>query len=229
MFENKKILAIIPARGGSKRLPRKNILPLSGKPLISWTIEAAKNSKYIDEVIVSTDDQEIADVAVKSGAKVPELRPSALSNDSATTESVVFYTLKKFGKQADIVILLQPTSPFRNEKHIDEALDLFSTKKAFSVVSVTPCEHPPLWANTIPENDSLGDFLLPDANKRSQELEKFYRLNGALYVFDVAKLLINNKMSYRSDSYAYRMNNESSLDIDTSLDFELAKVLMLNQ
>lgn len=156
MIDGKKVIALIPARGGSKRLPRKNVLPLNGKPLIAWSIDAANNCPYIDKVLVSTDDQEIADVALQFGAEVPELRPEHLASDTAKTESVLIYTLEKFGKGDEILVLLQPTSPLRTTQHINEALELFIEKQALSVVSVTPCEHSPLWSNTLPEDGSMG-------------------------------------------------------------------------
>ena len=223
MISNKKVMAIIPARGGSKRLPRKNVLPLNGKPLIAWSIEAAQQSKYIDTVFVSTDDQEIAEVSQKFGVDVPELRPEKLASDTATTESVLFYTLNKFGSDVDIVVILQPTSPLRTAQHIDEALELFIKKEAFSVVSVTPCEHSPLWANTLPKDGSMGGFLCPEALQRSQDLEEFYRLNGALYFFDVDKLKDIGEIRYTSESFAYVMDNNVSFDIDTRVDFEISE------
>ncbi|CDU11024.1 acylneuraminate cytidylyltransferase family protein [Vibrio coralliirubri] len=226
MIENRKVVAFIPARGGSKRLPRKNVLPLAGKPLIEWAINAAQNSHYIDEVIVSTDDQEIADISLKIGVNVPGLRPEELASDTATTESALFYTLNKFSHDADVVIILQPTSPLRTAQHIDEALELFCDKSAFSVVSVTPCEHPPLWSNTLPDDYSMENFLRPEALKRSQDLGEFYRLNGAVYIFDTHKLKEFGKICYTNKSYAYVMDNYVSIDIDNKIDFELAEFFM---
>ncbi|MGR5336249.1 cytidylyltransferase domain-containing protein [Vibrio gigantis] len=223
MIDTKKVLAIIPARGGSKRLPRKNVLPLAGKPLIGWSIDAAKNSKYIDQIFVSTDDKEIADVSSLFGIDVPELRPDHLASDTATTESVLTYTLEKFGSDVDIIVLLQPTSPLRTAQHIDEALDLFIKKQAFSVVSVTPCEHPPLWANTLPEDGTMGDFIRPEALKRSQDCGAFFRFNGAIYIFDVRKFMEYGEIRYTEESFAYVMENRVSFDIDQQLDFELAE------
>ena len=226
MIDTKKVLAIIPARGGSKRLPRKNVLPLAGKPLIGWSIDAAKNSKYIDQIFVSTDDKEIADVSSLFGIDVPELRPDHLASDTATTESVLTYTLEKFGKDVDIIVLLQPTSPLRTAQHIDEALDLFIKKQAFSVVSVTPCEHPPLWANTLPEDGTMGDFIRPEALKRSQDCGDFFRFNGAIYIFDVRKFMEYGEIRYTEESFAYLMENRVSFDIDQQLDFELTEFFM---
>jgi len=226
MINNKKIIAIIPARGGSKRLPRKNVLPLNGKPLIAWSIEAAQKSKYIDSIFVSTDDKEVAEVSREFGVDVPELRPEELASDTATTESVIFYTLNKFGQDADVVVILQPTSPLRTYKNIDEALELFVKKNAFSVVSVTPCEHSPVWSNTLPKDRAMGDFLKSEALRRSQDLEEFYRLNGAIYSFDINKLKERGEIVYTSESYAYVMENEVSQDIDTQLDFDVSEFIL---
>ncbi|WP_434341253.1 cytidylyltransferase domain-containing protein [Motilimonas cestriensis] len=221
MINGKRVLAVIPARGGSKRLPRKNVLPLAGKPLIAWSIDAAAKSKYIDNVIVSTDDKEIAAIAEQYGGSVPELRPEHLSTDHATTQSVLFHTLEKYGADAKIVVLLQPTSPLRTHNNIDEAIELFTEKSAFSVISVTPCEHPPLWANVLPESGSMENFIIE--NKRSQELGDYYRLNGAIYIYDVERMLNDGSMSYQEDSFAYKMENENSIDIDNSIDFDMAE------
>lgn len=225
MINKKKVMAIIPARGGSKRLPGKNLLLLNGKPLIGWTIEAAQKSKYIDTILVSTDDQKISDISQQFGIKIPELRPEMLASDTASTQSVVFYTLEKFGKDIDIVMILQPTSPLRTSEHIDEALELFIQKEAFSVVSVTPCEHSPLWSNTLPQDGSMGAFLRRDALQRSQDLEEFYRLNGAIYAFDVKKLKERGEICYTNESFSYVMNNRVSIDIDSQLDFDIAEFL----
>ncbi|NIY94310.1 acylneuraminate cytidylyltransferase family protein [Vibrio diazotrophicus] len=226
MINNKRVLALIPARGGSKRLPRKNILSLGDKPLIAWTIDAAKKSKYIDEVIVSTDDEEISDIAQCYGANVPELRPSFLSSDEATTQSVVFYTLDKFGVSTDILVLLQPTSPLRTYVHIDESIEMLLNNKAFSIISVTPCEHPPIWSNYLPSDNSMKDFLSSKSNKRSQDLGDFYRLNGALYVYDAKRLSIERDMQYKEDTFAYKMHNRYSVDIDTIEDLLYARFLL---
>ena len=152
MIDNKKILAIIPARGGSKRLPRKNILNLAGKPLIAWTIEAALGSKYIDDVIVSTDDNEISTVAKKYGAKVPFIRPDKFSSNHASSISVVLHAIEFFQKadeRYDYVVLLQPTSPLRTVKNIDESIELLQQKKCDAIVSVCNVDHSPLWCNTM--------------------------------------------------------------------------------
>lgn len=226
MIKNKNVLAVIPARGGSKRLPKKNILPLSGKPLITWSIDAAKESIYIDDIFVSTDDRDIANLCTQYNINIPELRPSDLATDHTSTADVLLYTLQKFFPNVDIVVLLQPTSPLRNSHHIDEAIELFIKNDAFSIVSVTPCEHSPLWANTLPENNSIENFITVDALKRSQDLKQYYRLNGAIYIFDVKKLLQYKDILYTNESYAYIMDQSFSVDIDQKIDFDYAEFLI---
>jgi N-acylneuraminate cytidylyltransferase len=227
LINGKKVLAIIPARGGSKRLPRKNVLDLAGKPLIGWTIEAAQKSNYIDSIVVSTDCKEIAEIAEVFGISVPELRPRELSTDTATTQDVIIHTLNKYGKCSDIVIILQPTSPLRTADHIDDAIGMFEDNRAFSIVSVTPCEHPPQWANTLPENNSMKDFVRKNELQRSQDLGEFFRLNGAIYIYDTDKFLVEGKLAYGENTFAYKMENEASIDIDTQFDFEISKFLLM--
>ena len=174
MINGKRLLGIIPARGGSKRLPRKNILELAGKPLIGWTIEAARQSKFIDRVVVSTEDHEIGEVADHFGADVPFYRPPILAEDSATTLDVVINlieALKKHGDFYEYIILLQPTSPLRRASHIDNACNQLIDDNAFAIVSVCLTEHHPLWSNTLPKNRSMYKFLKKEIhNLRSQDL-----------------------------------------------------------
>lgn len=225
MLTNKRVLALIPARGGSKRVPRKNIRLLNGIPLIGWTIAAAKQSQYIDEIFISTDDQEILEYAQTLSVWAPELRPAELATDTATSSDVLVYTLQKYAYDYDLVVLLQPTSPFRNAQHIDEALELFIANQAEELASVTPCEHSPLWTNTLPANQSLNGFIKTENLKRSQELPDFYRFNGAIYIFDIKRFLTKKTISYGENSFAYVMGNEHSLDIDTEYDFKLAEAI----
>ncbi|HEC1794931.1 TPA: acylneuraminate cytidylyltransferase family protein [Campylobacter lari] len=222
-------LVIIPARSGSKRLKDKNIKILKNKPLIAWSIEAALKSKYIKNVIVSTDSQEYAKIAMQYGAQVPYLRDRSLSDDISSSFDVIkniidFYTAKNISFK--YIVLLQPTSPLRNNKHIDEALDLFFMKKANSVISVCECEHSPLWSNTIPENGAMDLFLPSEIkNLRSQDLEKYYRLNGAIYIAKI-KEFIEHKGFFMPNSFAYKMEPVCSIDIDTELDFKLAEIIL---
>jgi CMP-N,N'-diacetyllegionaminic acid synthase len=225
MYTNKTFLTIIPARGGSKRLPRKNVLDLCGKPLIVHTIEAALKSKYINKVIVSSDDEEILNISSNFGADILK-RPYELANDTATTFDAIKHTIDNFEKY-DYIVLLQPTSPLRNEKHIDEAIELLEKKKADAIVSVCEMEHSPLWSNTLPKDGSMSNFLKDEIlNKRSQDLEKFYRLNGAIYICKTEKLIENKSFFLKDNIFAYIMNREYSIDIDEEIDFKMAEVLM---
>lgn len=224
MYTNKTFLAIIPARGGSKRLPRKNVLDLCGKPLIVHTIEAALKSKYINKVIVSSDDEEILNISSKFGADIIK-RPIDLANDTATTFDTIKHTINNFEKY-DYIVLLQPTSPLRNEKHIDEAMELLEKKKADAIVSVCEMEHSPLWSNTLPKDGNMNNFLKDEIlNKRSQDLEKFYRLNGAIYICKTEKLIENKSFFIKENIFAYIMDREYSIDIDEEIDFKMANML----
>ncbi|MFT6732535.1 MAG: CMP-N-acetylneuraminic acid synthetase [Polaribacter sp.] len=233
MLNNKRVLALIPARGGSKRLPRKNILPLNEKPLISWTIEAALNSRIIDRVVVSTDCKDISDTSLAYGADVPFERPQDISGDSATSFDVVLHALnqlKRVGDNYDIIILLQPTSPLRCSIDIENAFNLFNEKNASGIVSVCEMDHSPLWSNTLPEDLSLTKFLPEDLhNKRSQELQAYYRLNGAIYITNVKELLNQEKFILKNSCYAFIMDNNKSVDIDTLDDFHLAEYYLKRQ
>ncbi|MFJ5358501.1 cytidylyltransferase domain-containing protein [Pectobacterium sp. CHL-2024] len=218
----KSTLAIIPARGGSKRLPRKNIKILHGKPLIAWTIDAALSAKTVDDVIVSTDDDEIASVARQYGAQVPFIRPASLASDTSTTEDVIRHAVDFMSEKHyyDKVIILQPTSPLRTAENIDEANLFFDSKNANAVVSVTECEHNPNWINGIDDRYSLDGFMEPKTFKKG----KLYRLNGAIYIVK-RELSPDFSVFYKKGSFAYIMSNKNSVDIDTETDFEYANFL----
>jgi N-acylneuraminate cytidylyltransferase len=226
MLDGKRILALIPARGGSKRLPRKNVLLLKGKPLIEWSINAAQFSQYVDEVFVSSDDTEILDVVAKTGLGIQQPRPNELASDTATTDSVIKHVLEVQKPNFDILVLLQPTSPLRNSHHIDQALELYLKKSANSVVSVTECEHSPLWSNTLAQDGSMCDFITEKSKKRAQDLETYFRLNGAIYIYDIKAWLNNSGSRYDENTFAYVMDAKDSVDIDNQLDFEFAEFLM---
>jgi len=231
MINGKTVLAIIPARGGSKRLPQKNILPLHGKPLIAWTIEAGLNSQYIDRVVVSTDCEDIAKVARDFGADVPFIRPSAIATDAASTDSVILHFLSTLSVDTnpDIVVILQPTSPLRTEQDIDQALRLLIDKQCEGVVSVCECEHSPFWSNTLPADKNMGAFINKDIKgKRSQDLPSCYRLNGAVYAFTSDSIIDKQGISYTEYVFSFIMPGSRSVDIDHELDFRLAEVI-LNQ
>ena len=225
MYKNKTFLAIIPARGGSKRLPRKNVLDLNGKPLIGWSIEAALKSEYIDKVVVTSDDDEILAISKKYGADTIN-RPDELASDTATTFDAIKHTVDNY-ETYDYVVLLQATSPLRDEKHIDEAIELLEAKNADAVVSVCEMDHSPLWSNTLDETLSMKGFLKDEVlNKRSQDLEKYYRLNGAIYICKTDKLLEEKSFFLKDNIFAYAMDRKSSIDIDEEIDFKIAQVLL---
>lgn len=233
MINGKSILAIIPARGGSKGLPGKNIKDLCGKPLIAWSIEQAKACSSIDRVVVSTDDDQIAEVAKKYGAEVPFMRPAELASDTASTIDVIFHALDWFEKYEDYqpvyILLLQPTSPLRTVEDIEGAIQTFKDKSARAVVSVCETDHHPWWSNRLPDDGNMKNFLRPDIlNKRRQDLPVFYRLNGAIYVADTNYLREQNSF-FGPNTFAYKMPKERSIDIDSGIDFELAALLLEKQ
>lgn len=224
MYKNKSFLAIIPARGGSKRLPRKNILDLCGKPLIAYTIEAGLKSRYIDKVLVTSDDNEILAISEKFGSETIK-RPDELAIDIATTFDAIKHTIDNT-EQYDYIVLLQPTSPLRDSKHIDEAIELLEIKNADAVVSVCEMDHSPLWSNTLDASLSMKNFLTDEIlNKRSQDLEKYYRLNGAIYICKTDKLIEEKSFMLKDNIFAYVMNKQSSVDIDEEIDFKMAEAI----
>lgn len=224
-----KTLAIIPARSGSKGLKDKNIKMMNGKPMIAYTIEAAQNSKIFEDIIISTDSEKYAEIAKKYGGSVPYLRDKKLANDNAKSSDVILDILNRVEKKYDSFIMLQPTSPLRTEKNIIEAYKMYLEKKANSVVSVCEMEHSPLWANILNEERRMDSFLKGiDVNKNRQELETYYRINGALYIANVEYFKKYQDFYYK-DSYAYIMEKENSIDIDDELDFKIAEYLIKNK
>jgi len=222
MYKSQTFLAIIPARGGSKRLPKKNILDLKGKPLIAYSIEAGLQSKYIDKVIVSSDDDEILDTSKAFGAEIIK-RPDALASDTATSFDAIKHTIENTEKY-DYIVLLQPTSPLRSALQIDEAIELLETKEANAIVSVCEMDHSPLWSNTLPKDGNMSGFLRDEVlNKRSQDLETYYRVNGAIYICKTEKLLEEESFFLKENIYGFVMDRESSVDIDETIDFKLAE------
>ena len=225
MYKNRTFLAIIPARGGSKRLPRKNILNLGGKPLIAWSIEAALKSKYIDKVVVSSDDDEILTIAKRYGAEILK-RPDSLATDTATSFDAILHTIEN-SEAYDFTVLLQATSPLRSAKHLDEAIELLMQKEADAVVSVCEMDHSPLWSNTLDASLSMKGFLREEVlHKRSQDLEPYYRLNGAIYICKTEKLLKEKSFFLKDNIIAYKMDRESSVDSDEEIDLKIVKFLM---
>jgi len=224
-----EILAVIPARGGSKGVPKKNIRLLTGKLLIAYSVEQAKKSKYISRAIVSTENEEIAEIAREWNAEVIK-RPQDLAKDDTATIDVIIHVLDYLRKEEkyapDAVVLLQPTSPLRTSKDIDDALELFlNNRNCLSLVSVTEFDHPPWWALKI-ENGYLSPIFDEKYIKmRRQKLPKSYKPNGAIFIA-TPKVLYEYKTFYTPKTIAYLMPPERSVDIDTEFDFLIAEFLI---
>lgn len=220
-------LAVIPARSGSKGVRDKNIKLLNGKPLIAYTIEAALQCGKFEEVMVSTDSARYADIAERYGACVPFLRSEGTSTDTASSWDMVGEVLaryKEMGRTFDTFCLLQPTSPLRTAEDIREAYTLFEEKASFAVVSVCEAEHSPLWCGRLPKTNEFVGFIRKEHTGQRQAGDKFYRINGAIYIVDTGKFAADNYL-YQEGSYAYIMSQLKSIDIDTELDFKIAEIL----
>lgn len=225
----KRVLAIIPARGGSKGLPRKNILELRGIPLIVWSIKASLNSPYITQTVVSTDDDEISNIAKNNGASVIR-RPKELSDDMATSVSVTRHAielLKANNEVFDIIILLQPTSPLRTSKHIDSAYEGFMNSDATSLISVVEIDNKYLKSFIkAPQGDYIeGISNSQYAFMRRQDLPLTYLSNGAIYIATMSELLKNNSF-YTEKTLEYLMDEFSSIDIDSREDLAKAETIL---
>jgi CMP-N-acetylneuraminic acid synthetase len=226
LINGKTILGIVPARGGSKRLPRKNLLLLAGKPLILWSLEVGIKSKYIDKLVVSSDDTEILRVSEISGVQ-PILRPKELASDEASSIFAVKHVIETIDETFDVIVLLQPTSPLRNEIHIDEALELLVQKEADAVISVSEMEHSPFWANILPDDKSMAGFIKENVKGiRSQDLPKYYRLNGAIFICETVRLMKEKTFMIENNIFAFEMDRNSSVDIDVKEDLLIAEMFL---
>lgn len=220
MFQNKKILAIIPARGGSKGVPRKNIRLAGGKPLISWIIEAAQKSVYIDRLILSSDDDEIIQVAQKCGCEVPFIRPYELAQDNSSISDVVLHALNQIPGY-DYVMVLQPTSPLTIEDDIDGCIELCISSGYKSLVSVTEPNKSPYWMFKMGPSNQLEPILGQKyLQKRRQDLPSAYIPTGAVYIAESIWFL-HNKSFYSEMTSGYIIPSRRSLDIDTEDDLKL--------
>ncbi|WP_061236009.1 cytidylyltransferase domain-containing protein [Leptospira weilii] len=224
---DQKILGLIPARGGSKGIPRKNIKLIAGKPLIVWTIEAALKSKYLTSIVVSTDDFEIAEIAKQSGASVPFLRPSELATDYSSGIDPVLHALDNL-PEFDYVMLLQPTSPLRTSADIDDCIEFSIKKKTNSVVSVCETQENPFWMFRLDDSLKMTKLLNVEDVKRRQDSPKIFSLNGSIYLSEV-NYFREKKKFITEDTLAYLMSKESSIDIDDMMDWKLAEILLLDK
>lgn len=225
MIGGKSVLAVIPARGGSKGVPKKNIRQVAGKPLIAWTIEEAKKSKYIDRLILSSDDPAIIEVAISYGCEVPFIRPAHLAQDETPGIEPVIHAVQSLPGY-DYVVLLQPTSPLRTFKDIDSCIEVCSSNNKDTSVSVVEVDKNPHWMFTLDKSLRMKKVLDSGTNvSRRQDSEKFYVLNGAVYV-STTNNVIDNRCLVNEDTIAYVMEKQRSLDIDTEDDllfFEFLK------
>ena len=219
MIGTRKVLALIPARGGSKGLPGKNILPVAGRPLLAWSVDAARAARSIDRVVLSSDDDAIMAAARACGCEVPFVRPAALASDTATTIDVVMHALDALPGY-DLIVLLQPTSPLRTAADIDAACERLASSGAPACVSVSPVDQSPYWMYRLGDNQGLVPVVeAPPGVTRRQDLPAVYALNGAVYVADTAWLRQSRTFITR-ETVAHVMPAERSIDIDTIADFE---------
>ena len=225
MIQNRKVLALIPARGGSKGVPRKNVREVGGKPLIAWTIEAAKASRYVDRVILSSDDREIIDVAAAWGCEVPFVRPKELATDVADSMSVVRHAIGALPERYDYLVLLQPTSPMRRAQDIDGAIELCVDAKAPACVGVCEPDKSPFWMlkldGTNVVHPLFAESEIPD---RRQDAPRVYALNGAVYVARTDHLAGGGTF-LAPGAVGFAMPKERSFDIDTELDLKIVDFL----
>jgi len=223
-----KVLAIVPARAGSKRLPKKNIKPLNGLPLIAHTFEAIKKSQYISATVATSDCREVLAMSTQYPNTHQLLRPAELATDTASSIDVMLHAVEYATQLGsfDIVCLLQPTSPLRTTSDIDRAIELYIEKQAKGVVSMSKCHHSPMWTTSLESHNDFKQFISGLTNNRSQDLKEFYQLNGAVYLIDIATFLSTKKLFLENDYYPFIMTEENSIDIDTEIDFLYAEMIL---
>lgn len=229
-----RVLAVITARGGSKAVPRKNVLPLGGKPLIAWTIEAARAAKRIDRVILSTDDDEIAEIGRHFGCDVPFKRPAELAGDTSHHPEVMIHAAKfmadELGESYDTIMCLQPTVPFRKPAHIDAAIETFFAAGADSLISLKSQDYPPWWMFSLEGGRIRPAFDYKPGvnvfNLERQEFPKVYRPNGAIYLTWTESLIQHRRLVNPDDCTYYIMQDVDSVDIDTFGDFAAAEAML---
>lgn len=225
------MIALIPARGGSKGLPGKNIKSLCGKPLIAYTIQAALNASGINQVVVTTDSEEIAEISRQYGAEVPFLRPKELAEDTSSAVDVYLHAIdflqKKTGKEIQKFMVLLPTAPLREAKDIEQAIRYFFAKKAETLISMKEAEIPISWYYGMDEQGRIKNMGFDEQNavENRQSNRTYYIPNGAIYILDT-KLLRERHTYYSDNTVAYLMSQEKSVDIDCKFDFKMAELLL---
>lgn len=230
MYNNKRILAVIPARAGSKGIKDKNIRDLCGKPLIAYSIEVAKKCEYIDEVFVSTDSTRIKEIAESYGAAVPFLRSEELASDEAKIIDALLFSLDKLAamnEKFDYIILLQPTQPIRSVRLLKNVIEKMINEDLQSLVTICPVEECPILMRTMSADGKLNPVLNTTSTVRRQDFPAFYKVNGSVYMNRIDETF-NKDTSLNDNSYGYVMNREDSIDIDTIDDFEKAEQFIRN-
>ena len=230
MIENLHVVAIIPARGGSKGIKQKNLAQLNGKPLISWTIAAAMGSKIIDRLVLSTDDAEIAKCAKNQGCDVPFERPKRLATDNASSIDVMLHALDHLnlqGEDYDIVVMLEPTSPLRNSNDIDDAISQLFASRLLSIVSVFRIEgtHPAFLYKKDKVNKLTPLNGVQPTNLRRQEISSLYALEGSIYASYI-ETLRDKKSFYHDKTMGYVVPSWKAVEIDNPTDLIVAEALM---
>lgn len=229
MYQGKKILALIPARGGSKGIKDKNIIDLCGKPLIAYSIECGLQSKYIDAVVVTTDSEKIAEVSRQYGARVPFLRPAEYAQDTSTTLEAVLHgvkALKEMGESYDVHVLLQPTQPLRTSEDVDKAIEAYFANGEEDLISVSPVSEHPVLMRTIGEDGRLRPLLDRAITIRRQDMPPYYRLDGCIYINSMERL--DENTNFAANSVPYVMPPERAVDIDELLDLQVAEYYLKN-
>jgi len=224
MHPSPVIVSIIPARGGSKRLPGKNIRNLGGKPLIAWSIQQSRESKLISRHILSTDDEEIAEAGQEYGAEIL-MRPSSLAEDDTPSIDVFRHLIQTINPQPDVLVVLQPTSPFRFTGEIDKAIEYFLRNDADSLISVSKSKLGPRWLLKI-ENGVLQVPEINESEIRTQDQPAFFVPNGALYIYKRETILAAGKYAFGKKCVPWIMEAPWDLDIDTETDFKIAEAII---
>ncbi len=223
MYKAKKILGVIPARGGSKGVPLKNIINVGGKALIYYSIQCAKYSRYLDRTVISTDDALIKRVAEENGGDVPFMRPEELAKDNSKSIDALVHAvniMNEIDGPYDYVVLLQNTVPLRKSWHIDEAIEKLFASKERSLVSVTEVEEHPILMRTLTGDDTLKNLLPMNSTMRRQDFPKFYKVDGAIYIQKLDEYF-NLETSLNDGKLAYIMEKEYSTDIDNYIDIKI--------
>ena len=226
MYKNYKILAVVPARGGSRGIPHKNIVKVKGKELITYTLDAARASKYIDKIIVSTDDSSIGEVALREGAEVLN-RPKELAQDTSRTIDVLLHVVEKMDECFDYLVLLQPTQPLRTALHIDEALEMMIDNQYPSLLSISPARNHPLLLRRMDPEGKLTSMLPCQSTVRRQDFPDYYVVNGAIYINRIRDLTAETSLN--DNLYGYEMPSEFDLDIDEQRDLLVLEALLENK